>query len=198
MTNGATVLTDPVFTFAQGTLPQGQHFNATTRIIDVIDPNNATPEENSVDILVQLTVDNTIDPGVYTGTLVVFKDLNNNDVRDANEPQDVLTIRADVRDLRIAACTAHNTNVTVTFSKPVARADATTRANYVLESPTGTNIDLTGATLTYDDATRTVTITGLNLNPGDTYTVRVGNLRDLGGNAIVANGADNVCTGAVQ
>ncbi|NCO41125.1 MAG: hypothetical protein COY42_23440 [Armatimonadetes bacterium CG_4_10_14_0_8_um_filter_66_14] len=100
---------------------------------------------------------------------------------------------------KVAGSAATPTSVEVTFDAPVVAGDATTVANYRLESPAGTNRSLAGAALSYNAATRTARLTGLALSPAATYRVTVTGVRHADTNApLVADGSGNVSSGTVS
>jgi len=105
---------------------------------------------------------------------------------------------ADVVPPTVKSGEAGNDYVSVTFSEEVKQTDAETIGNYTLESPTGTVIDLTGKTATFDASTKTAKISGVKLETGATWKIRVRNVNDLAGNAIVDNGTTNVASGTVK
>lgn len=82
-----------------------------------------------------------------------------------------------------------NDRAAVTFSEDVDAAGASDLMNFTLESPSGSPISLTGATATYDPATRTTRLElAADLRTGAGFTIRVSNVEDSAGNAI-AGGA---------
>jgi len=93
-----------------------------------------------------------------------------------------------------------NDLVTVTFSEPLAIADATEPGNYSLESPIGTEIPLAKASLSYDGPSRSVTLTlaAPDLTPRDSFRIGVKGVRDVSGNMIKAKTLDGVVTGDVK
>ncbi|MBI4575084.1 MAG: Ig-like domain-containing protein, partial [Planctomycetes bacterium] len=93
-----------------------------------------------------------------------------------------------------SASGAANDTVVVTYSEPVVESDAVARSNFVLESPTGTVLDLGTADLRYDAAARATAITlgggrPVDLRTGASATVRLTAVRDLAGNALAAGAA---------
>jgi len=106
---------------------------------------------------------------------------------------------SDVVPPTVVSSSADNStsSVQLTFSENVNLTDATTKANFALESPAGTAVDLTSTTLTYDSATFATTIGGTTLTAGNSYKVILTNVKDLANNAIVDNGETNVSSGTV-
>ncbi|MCZ6690259.1 MAG: hypothetical protein O7H41_11690 [Planctomycetota bacterium] len=81
-----------------------------------------------------------------------------------------------------------NDSVSIQFDEPVDAADAANLANFALESPIGTVVDMTGSSITYSGTTL-ITLTGTgpaadNLQFGNTARIIVDNVRDLAGNPI--------------
>lgn len=85
-------------------------------------------------------------------------------------------------------------SATIVFSEPVIVDDAKALGNYILESPIGEKVSLSGNPVSYNDTTRTAPIDRLNLQPGDTFRINVQNIRDIWFNSIdpMRNTADGV------
>lgn len=85
-----------------------------------------------------------------------------------------------------------NDQIVAVFNDSMIQAEAETVANWSLESPLGTPFDATGATIAYDTATMTATITlgagsaDQNLQTFDAVHASFIGMRDLGGNTIAA------------
>ncbi|PIV34610.1 MAG: hypothetical protein COS34_04315, partial [Lysobacterales bacterium CG02_land_8_20_14_3_00_62_12] len=79
---------------------------------------------------------------------------------------------------------ARTNRLTVQFSESVLKTEAETLANYGAQSPIGTVVSLAGAAASYDDLTKSVTLTGINLPAGKSYQVTVSNVRDLVNNPV--------------
>jgi len=143
-----------------------------------------------------------------TGAAVQVKVLNVKDVSGTVIPDDGesnVCSKSAVDSLAptIIECTAKESEVRVRFSEPVNTTDATTRANFALESPIGTAVSLssTAVTFAYDDAADTTVISGVNLEPRESYKVRVINVRDRWQPSpftVVDNGTTNVCSESVR
>jgi len=91
-----------------------------------------------------------------------------------------------------------NDLVAVTFSEPLTHVDATDPANYSLESPTGTNVSLANASVSYDDSARKVTlklVDGANLVPHDSFRIGIRSIRDVSGNMIVDQALEGLVSG---
>ncbi|HEX8164408.1 MAG TPA: PKD domain-containing protein [Beijerinckiaceae bacterium] len=82
-------------------------------------------------------------------------------------------------------------SIIVTFNENLAPTTATVASNYAVRIGTALQ---TPASVSYDAATRSATLSGLTVQPGDTTVVTVTGVRDLAGNLIVANGRSNVTT----
>ena len=88
-----------------------------------------------------------------------------------------------------------NSPVTISFSGPVDSVTAGDPDNYVIESPIGTVLDLSGVSIEVDGST--VRILGLTLVQGDTFKVTVNGVKDASGRLIPVDGSSNVGTGVV-
>ncbi|MEW1841208.1 PKD domain-containing protein [Nonomuraea angiospora] len=76
--------------------------------------------------------------------------------------------------------------IAVTFDQPVSPASATDPANYSVVVAGGTPVTPTPGSVTYDPSTRTATISGLTVNPGDGVSVRVSAVMGANGVAMPA------------
>lgn len=84
---------------------------------------------------------------------------------------------------------AANDTVVVTFSDSMYAPEVTDSANWAVESPAGTALDLSGASLAYNSGTHKATLTlgaGVDLVNGNDFTVAFANVHDIGYNAISA------------
>ncbi len=92
---------------------------------------------------------------------------------------------------------ADNYGVWIEFDQPI--LGGTTAANFTLESPVGSPVNLeSGTTLAYRPEARAVEIEGLTLTTDQSFIVRVANVTDISGSeAIIENGTDNVAQGVV-
>ena len=96
------------------------------------------------------------------------------------------TSSGDRQAPRVTQVTATASAVRVRFSEPLDRESAETVANYVVESPPGTT--RTPRSATWEPATRTVTLAGLDLPQGETVQVTVKGVTDEAGNPIGRRG----------
>lgn len=112
----------------------------------------------------------------------------------------------DTTALTLKSCVPHETSVQLVFSRPVreetaeARSDATKTKDdyYKLESPIGTAVSLNGTSLNYDDATKSLTISGIPWKIGSSYKMAVQSLvQDLLGASIGTTNQANECRGTV-
>ncbi|MBI3921550.1 MAG: Ig-like domain-containing protein, partial [Armatimonadetes bacterium] len=103
----------------------------------------------------------------------------------------------DVVGPKVTGCQADNTQVVISFNEPLDPATVNDPSSYELRSPIGAanSVDLTGKTPQLDATNRQVTIPGLGLHNGDSFSVTVNNVRDAVGNTIAAPG--NQCSGSV-
>lgn len=92
---------------------------------------------------------------------------------------------ADRQPPRVTQCSATASSLKVTFSEEIDPKDAEKLANYVVESPLGKLQSPRVAT--YSPASRTVLLSGLNLDPAFAR-VTVRDVKDLAGNAITTSG----------
>ena len=87
--------------------------------------------------------------------------------------------------------------VLLLFNTGLNSTDAVNKANYSLQCPLGTPVSLSGAVITLNGATNTVTISGLTLTSGTTFSIKATGIKNLSGSVIVDNGVTNVATGTV-
>jgi hypothetical protein len=106
---------------------------------------------------------------------------------------------ADMTPPRIASGTATPSSIVVTFDELVVASTALmNKANYLLECPPGTPVDLTNATLTVGLNPRNrITLSGLSLVAGSAFKLTARRARDDGGNDIREDGVGNVLFGTV-
>ncbi|PIY48746.1 MAG: hypothetical protein COZ05_02320, partial [Armatimonadetes bacterium CG_4_10_14_3_um_filter_59_10] len=151
------------------------------------------------------TVD--VDIAIPPGTILSLGDpytLTVNNIRDASgilgavNGECLGTVRDSTPPL-LTSCSADNENVRMKFTSADGLNESTAidKANYALESPVGTAVDVSGATISVDAPAAldpTVTITGLALATGATFEVTVSNVTDNAGNPVAAG---SVCPGTV-
>jgi hypothetical protein len=82
-----------------------------------------------------------------------------------------------------------NDTLAVTFDDLMVPADVTDPGAWAVQSPVGTPLDTTGASVVWDAATRTATLTfdagnGIDFQVGDSFRVELVGVRDLGGNTL--------------
>lgn len=85
---------------------------------------------------------------------------------------------------------ADNDTLTVQFDDQMVESEVEMPASWSIESPIGNPLAISGATITYDDATQSATLvfdaaTGIDLARDDDFLVALANMRDLGGNPIL-------------
>jgi len=100
----------------------------------------------------------------------------------------VLTVNADTTPpTLLQAATVYPNKVTVLFSEPILLSTATNLANYAITNASGTPLSITGATLSPNQLT--VTLTTATPATSTFYTVVVNGIRDISGagNQIAAN-----------
>ncbi|MEK7644625.1 MAG: Ig-like domain-containing protein, partial [Patescibacteria group bacterium] len=99
----------------------------------------------------------------------------------------------------VVSADADNFKVWVAYDQPVDPTTAATSANYAIESPVGTQLNLSAATLSYRAEANGVEITGVGMVTAQQYKVTVTGVKDLSAGAtIVANGTTNIAQGMVQ
>ena len=94
----------------------------------------------------------------------------------------------------VLTVTANISQVKVTFSEDMTLSAVTNKANYTIQSPTGTgNVNLGSTTISYSG--NMVTIGNLSLTADATFTTTVSNVTDLAGNAITGASVAGVVQG---
>ncbi|MBU1046021.1 Ig-like domain-containing protein [Patescibacteria group bacterium] len=103
---------------------------------------------------------------------------------------------SDTTPPEVMFANADNFSLAVSFTEPMNNASSTATAsvtnpsNYSLWSPwdsannTGTQINLSGKTITWDPMNNTANISGLSLNPAATFKIKASNVKDMSGQAI--------------
>ncbi len=147
-------------------------------------------------ITVRLFFEKPIIPGAHAITVGSVKDLAGN----ASAPTAALAVEPAervpptiARHRAVARAGRYNDSITIGFTEPVVAADAMNLANYAIECPKGTKLDLSGSTIAYtfsrwDGRCETViTLDGkgaaaINLPVNTAYVLRLANIRDLCGN----------------
>lgn len=139
---------------------------------------------------VALVYDDVIVPGDYTIDLVNVEDLAGNTIVAVTNV-DVGTTDATVPTPATVTATAiegfDNDTLTVTFDDSMIESEVETIGNWALESPVGTPVTLTGATLTYSGTNRTATLVldnGFNYQRGDGVKLTLSTCRDISGNPV--------------
>ncbi|MEK7094773.1 MAG: carboxypeptidase regulatory-like domain-containing protein [Patescibacteria group bacterium] len=103
---------------------------------------------------------------------------------------------ADSGQPSILFATSTQTMVNVSFSEPVIESEAENINNYTLTSPGATAVTLSalsGSTVTYDPMSMSVTLSGLSLTSGNSFTVSATGIHDLAGNLLTtASASGNV------
>ena len=123
-------------------------------------------------------------------TLATNADLGKRDVTVTNTDGGSATLTngfevTDGTPPSVLGCTARGrSGLDIQFSEPVNQTEVLDKANLDLRAPadSSTPVDLTNAVLTYDAATNTLKVDGLDLPPGRTYQVTLSNVRDLADN----------------
>ncbi|MFT5051060.1 MAG: hypothetical protein ACI8QZ_002467 [Chlamydiales bacterium] len=144
--------------------------------------------------VVRLVTNTAIVPGDFTFSVVgLVADLAG-ETLDLGATAPVAIATTDTQDPAILAITsnaiegADNDALVVLFNDTMVSAEVESAVNWVVESPSGTPIDVTGCTVIYanDSATMTLDSGSLALKSGDTVRVVLNTMRDVGGRTISA------------
>ncbi|MDP6538523.1 MAG: hypothetical protein QF410_03155 [Planctomycetota bacterium] len=134
-------------------------------------------------------------PGDHTLTVSNLEDLAGNVMA---APQTAITITStDSTPPRATHATAsaiegaNNDELLVAFNDDIIATEAIDDANWSVESPVGTPVNTTGASISYDPTMRRATLvfadaTGVNLQRGDDYSITLSGMRDIAGNEVVS------------
>src|SRR3989339_302546 len=106
-----------------------------------------------------------------------------------------LLVSSESFAISITAGYASKNTVLAVFSEAANSGDAANVANYTVESPIGIPVNLSGATVKYQN--KKVSITGLNFKNKNSFKIVVRNVRDLSNNIIIDDGVTNAATGIV-
>lgn len=142
--------------------------------------------------VVRLTVDDTAVPGDATIAIDGVTDLAGNPIApvaamsftssDLRPPQGVASLARAIEGLE-------NDTLYVTFDDRLIESAIENPSNWLLESPTGTVLDLSNAVVVYDLDARSATLTlgagtGIDLQTDSDYSLSWSGVRDLGGNTM--------------
>lgn len=128
----------------------------------------------------------------------------NGTTRDDPTDPNVCETKIRVVPFRIIFCSATDDPVqavTINFNRPVDPVTALNKANYALQSPPGTTINLTPASVVIEidrNDPSVVRIEGVSLNAGDLFVLTVTGVKDFKGNIIPNDGVSNRFKGTVQ
>lgn len=91
----------------------------------------------------------------------------------------------------MATSGSDNDTIAVRFTDDMVASDVNDVTNWAVESPVGTMVDTTNATVTYDVPTQTATVTfdggdDINFKREDDFEVTVSGMRDIAGNVLVS------------
>jgi len=147
---------------------------------------------------VRLTVDTQTVPGQHTVAVSNLVDIAGNAM--AAVPAKAListdSIAPEPTSLDVfAEVGLDNDTITVVFDDDMLPAEVTDPNNWVFESPTGTMVDTTTASVSWNAVSRQAVLTfdggdGINLKTGDSFTLSFVTMRDFGGNLVDATKAD--------
>lgn len=140
---------------------------------------------------VRLAFDAAVIPGFATLTVSSIEDLAGNAMA-APQVNIAITSTDTTRPSgSVATATAvegvHNDKLAVTFNDDMIESEVETAAGWTVESPVGSARSTAGATISYDAASQTATLTfanGVDLQRGDDFSVAFAGMHDLGGNLV--------------
>lgn len=167
-------------TIGNYTVSGGQNVTAATLL-----PNQTT---------VRLTLDAYALPGTDTIDVSGVDDLAGNTltavVGDAIASSDT-TAPSVVSASAYAYEGLDNDTLVVTFNDDMVEAEVEDPTSWTVESPSGTSVDTSNASVTYDTDSRTATLVfdgndGVNLKNDDDFSVAFSSMQDIGGNPIGA------------
>jgi hypothetical protein len=140
---------------------------------------------------VRLVYGSLVVPGDFTLTVANLKDLAGNAMPSpqVNIPISSTDLIPPVANSGAATAVegANNDTLVVGFSDNMIPSEAQTPANWHVESPVGTPVSTAGATIAYDDPSKSATLTftnGVNLKRGNNFKASFTTMRDIGGNTI--------------
>ncbi len=145
---------------------------------------------------VRLVYDVAVIPGDVTLSVSGVLDLAGNTMTAANNVAITSTDTTAPAASTTAAASlagANNDTLTVAFDDDLIESEIEDPANWSVESPITSAVSTVGATVVWNEGTRTAVLTfanGIDLQRGDDYRVSFSALRDLGGNTIGAANYD--------
>ena len=145
---------------------------------------------------VRLTADDVVVPGDFTLTAEAgLEDLAGNATGAAQAA--IAIVSTDTSEPSLSSVSAEAVEgadddlIVITFDDDMVQSEVEDDANWTIESPTGTSLDITGCTLSYDTGSRQLTITldagDLALKAGDDVLVEAATMRDIADNTISAD-----------
>lgn len=174
------------------TLAAGKTVKVTVRGVTDVGGNEVSPAANSATATIPAEPRGSSISAVKPGPRVASGGAAVSGAREAAasvapaKPKPAAAARsADRQPPRVTQCSATASSLKVTFSEEIEPKDAEKLANYVVESPLGKLQSPRVAT--YSPASRTVLLSGLNLDPAFAR-VTVRDVKDLAGNAITTSG----------
>ncbi|OHB18634.1 MAG: hypothetical protein A2666_04540 [Parcubacteria group bacterium RIFCSPHIGHO2_01_FULL_47_10b] len=126
-----------------------------------------------------------------------IKDGNSNAMTSVTRCFQTSNAVTDTTSPTIVFADADNFGLWIEFSEPVNATTAVNKNNFALESPVGTTVSLTNATLTYRSEARAVEVVGTALQTNQQFKITVTGVKDRVGNTITANGTTNIAQGMV-
>jgi len=145
-------------------------------------------------VTVRLIFDAAIVPGIHTVAVAGVGDLAGNTIAavgaqnlDSTDVDDPTAAQVAMRGFS----GPDNDRVEVVFDDLMVAADVEATANWILESPVGTPLDPSFASIDYSDVSNTAVLTfdggdGIALQYGSSFSASFGAMRDIAGNTIVA------------
>jgi len=138
---------------------------------------------------VRLVFDSAVVPGVHTLGCSSVQDTAGNTMTavtgiTATSTDGDAPITTSISATAVAG--VNNDVVTVSFDDIMWTGDVSDASKWILESPVGTSVSLVGATISWNEDSKTATVVlanGTNLTRGTNFSIAFAGMRDVGGNA---------------
>ena len=141
---------------------------------------------------VRLVLDTQTLPGQHTADVMNLVDIAGNamgvEAANALASTDTFTPSSTSQEA-FAVVGAENDTITVVFDDDMVESEVTDPANWVFESPTGTMVDTTLASVTWNTFGKQAVLSfdggdGINLKRDDSFTLSFVTMRDIAGNLV--------------
>lgn len=145
--------------------------------------------------IIRLTLDGPAVPGDVTVSADNLVDIAGNAMSAAQTGIAVTSTDITAPSAAVGVVTAVegalNDTIVVVFDDAMVQSEVEDDTNWTIESPVGTSVPATGATISYNPASQRTTLTfaagtTVNFQRGDDYSIVVSNMRDVGGNTVTA------------